>query len=693
MAVRVLLVLLCFPVALKATEMQNHANPIRKVVTMLQSMTKKVEAEGEKEQEMFEKFMCYCKTGGGDLDKSIADAKTSIPELESGIEAGVSKKTQLEKDLDGHRADKEAANKAVAEATALRNKEEAAFKKDFSESQAETASLSSALAALEGGLGGAFLQTNAAAQLRAIITAKDMDDSDRQAVLSFLSGKQSTPGTEEIIGILKTMKEEMASGLSEAEAAEKEAVANYGSLMSAKKKEVAAATKMTEEKLQRVGSLATEVETMKNELTDTQERLAEDSKMLGTLKKSCATKEDDVEKSRTIRQQELVALADTIKVLNDDDALELFKKTLPGSSSFMQIQVSTRAVRARALRMLRSHHPHGSAQLDFIALALRGKKGGFDGVIKMIGELMNTLKAEQGADDKKKVYCAEEFDKSDDKKKSLERRISDTKSAIGKAKEDVASLGEALEKLTAGIKALDASVAEATAQRKEEHAEYSSLMASDGTAKEVLKFAKNRLNKFYNPALYAPPPARQLSEEDQIVVNNGGTVPTAAPGGIAGTGIGFMQVEAHHNKQESSGVIAMINLLIADLDKEMTEAEVAEKDSQADYEQAMKDAQSKRATDSKALAESESEKADLEASLEELTATEKSSIKELMATEKYISALHSDCDWLLKYFDVRKEARDSELDSLTKASSVLSGADYSFLQVGSARARGFLKHA
>merc|ERR1719199_368606 len=132
----------------------------------------------------------------------------------------------------------------------------------------------------------------------------------------------------------------MAQGLSEAEGAEKEAKATYASLMSAKKKEVSAATKMIEEKLQRVGQLATEIETMKNELEDTKERLAEDSKMLATLQKSCATKEGEHKKSKALRQEELVALADTTKVLNDDDALELFKKTLPGASSFMQIQVS-----------------------------------------------------------------------------------------------------------------------------------------------------------------------------------------------------------------------------------------------------------------------------------------------------------------------------------------------------------------
>jgi len=680
------------PVALQAAEMsastQNRANPVRKVVTMLQNMQKKVEAEGKKELELFDKFMCACSTSGADLAGSIADANAKIPELESSIEGGVGKKAQLDKDLADHKAEKGAAQTAMKEAAALRNKEEAAFKKEFSDGSAETATMTKAIASLEGGLAGSFLQTNAASDLHQLIKNADMEDSDRQAMLSFLGGKQdaSAPGTEVVVGILKTMKDEMSKGLGEAQATEKENTANFDALMSAKKKEVHAATKMTEEKLQRVGQLAVEIETMKNELEDTKERLAEDTKMKSTMATSCSTKGAEHQASQKLRQTELVALADTIKVLNDDDALELFKKTLPGSSSFMQIQVSASAARSRALRALRSSG-HRGAQLDFIALALRGKKVGFEKVIAMVDELSSTLAAEQDADNKKKAYCAEEFDKSDDKKKGLTRSIKDTESAIGKAKEDIASLTESLGHLAAGIKSLDASVAQATSQRKEEHAEYTELMASDGTAKEILGFAKNRLNKFYNPALYKAPPARELSDEDRATLQAGGTLPpTAAPGGIAGTGIGFMQVEARtQHKKESTGVIRMIDLLIADLDKEMTEAEVTEKDSQADYEQAMKDAQSKRATDSKALAESESEKADLEASLEELAAVKKSSTKELMATEQYISALHSDCDWLLQYFDVRKEARTSEIDSLGKAKAVLSGADYSFLQIGASK--------
>merc|ERR1719214_334213 len=152
--------------------------------------------------------------------------------------------------------------------------------------------------------------------------------------------------------------------------------------------------------------------------------------------------------------------------------------------------------------------------------------------------------------------------------------------------ETLTAEGKALEE---GIVKLDKSVAEATVNRKEENEDYTALMAGNTAASQLLKYAKNRLNKFYNPKLYKPPPKRELTEEERIVVNNGGTLaPTEAPGGIAGTGIGFMQVSVHKQladgapppppetwdaypkkSQESNVVIAMMDMLVADLDKEM----------------------------------------------------------------------------------------------------------------------------
>jgi len=403
----------------------------------------------------------------------------------------------------------------------------------------------------------------------------------------------------------------------------------------------------------------------------------------------------------------LAALADTIKVLNDDDALELFKKTLPSASSFMQVQVTVQQLREKAsteLEQFMQSHPK-TARLELLALALKGKKIGFEKVIKMIDDMVATLKVEQEDDDSKKEYCAEELDLADDKKKGLEHDIADLETAIEDLKGAIAKLTEEIAALTAGIKELDTMVTEATEQRKEENTDFKELMASDTAAKELLKFAKNRLNKFYNPKLYKAPPKTELSREDRIVENMSGTAaPTEAPGGIAGTGItAFAEVSAHNGErvapppppetfgayqkksEDSMGVMAMVDLLIADLDKEMTEAETTEKDAQSDYETAMKDAADKRTADSKLLSEKEGIKAESEADLEAKTESKAAASAELMSTMKYIASLHMECDWLMKYFDVRKEARANEIDALGKAKAVLSGADYSLLQTKSQR--------
>merc|ERR1712045_527181 len=276
------------------------------------------------------------------------------------------------------------------------------------------------------------------------------------------------------------------------------------------------------------------------------------------------------------------------------------------------------------------------------------------------------------------------------------------------AKETIAALTQEIAALESGIRALDTSVAEATAQRKDENAEYKALVTSDTAAREVLAFAKNRLNKFYNPKLYKAPPPAELSAEDRIYSNRGGELVTAAPGGIAGTGItAFAQISLHSQgeaapaappatwgayatkSEENNGVIAMIDLLIADLAKELTEAGTQEKDSQAEYEQLMKDSADKRASDSKSLTEKGAAKADMDASLQAHSQARDEGAEEAMLTAKYISSLHGECDWLLQYYETRKAARADEVDSLNRAKAVLSGADYSLLQA--TRSRGHLR--
>merc|ERR1719382_2123293 len=355
----------------------------------------------------------------------------------------------------------------------------------------------------------------------------------------------------------------------------------------------------------RIGELSVKLAGAENDLEDTRESLAEDQKFKKELETSCDTKTADWEVIKQTRATELTALADTIKVLNDDDALDLFKKTLPSASmSLVQVQVGSAALRERALTMVKTARNAAkkghmvSPQLDLLALALSGKKAGFEKVISMIDAMVGNLHKEQDDDDKLKDYCASSLDKVEDKAKTLGNSIADSETAIAEMTGSIEELTNEIAALTAGVAALDKSVAEATALRKEENTDHKQLMSDDSTAKELLLFAKNRLNKFYNPKLYKPPPKRELTGEERITVNMGGEVTTPAPGGIAGTGIGFVQVTSHQQReapppppetfgpyskksQEGNGVVAMIDLLVKDLDAEMQEADVSEKNAQA----------------------------------------------------------------------------------------------------------------
>jgi len=682
------------------------ANPVRKVVNMLQALQTKIAAEGEKEKELYDRYMCYCKTSGGDLAKGIADAETKVPQLNSDIAENEGKLGQLKVDIETHKADRTAAKTAMAEATALREKELSKFVSENADLMANLAAIAKAVGALEKGMGG-FLQTAAASKLRNFaMDSNTISDADRQDLISFLSAKSDySPASGEIVGILKQLGDEMAAHKKDVIAAEQAAVTAFEGIMAAKTKEVQALTKMIEDKLQRSASLAVEIQQMKNDLGDTAEGLVEDQKFIADLEKNCAGKGKLYEENVKYRNQELLAVAETIKILNDDDALELFKKTLPGSASFLQITSAAATMKSQALSMinaLRQHHP--SNRLDFIALSLQGKKIGFEKVIKMIDDLVAELKNDQIADSDKKEYCAVQFDTNDDKKKVLEKSVSDLETAIADSEAGIATTTEEIAALEHGIKALDKAVAEATEQRKEENAEYVAEMASDSAAKELLLFAKNRLNKFYNPKLYKPPAPREVSDEDRGVLAAGGSLdPTKAPGGIAGTGVsvGLVQTvtapppapesfKAYAKKgEESNGVVAMIDLLVKDLDKSITEAEVTEKDAQEDYGTFMSDSANKRAEDSKSLDDKTGALADLNGGLEDQKGGLTSTSKELDATNQVIHALHLECDWLVKYFDMRKEARDNEIDSLGKAKAVLSGAGYSFAQTAT---RKFLRH-
>jgi len=644
---------------------------------MLQNMQKKVEEEGEAEKKLYDKFICYCKSGGKDLETSIGAAEEKVSTLPSEITAAEERLAQLKDDIKQHQTDRAAAKRTKQKATAVRDKEAAEFAKIKAEADSNMVAVAKAIVALEKGLGAGFLQTSAAQDLRMFVVNKaDVTDVDRQTLVAFLSA--SNAGSPEIIGLLKQLEDSMKSVLSDGIKSEEDAIASYEKMMESKEQEVEALTESIDEKMKLAGELAVDVIEMKEDLTDTEGALMKDQEFLKNLASSCATKTKEWETRSKTRAEELSALSETIKILNDDDALDLFKKTLPsGSSSLVQVQQSRAALREKALRVVRGawrvsdrYHRPG---LDFLVLVLTGKKslnqGMFDKIVRMCDDLVAELKQEQQDDYDKKEYCEKQFDLADDKKKSLKRAEKDADNAIEKAKEAIETLTDEIKALEKGIKDLDKSVVEATDQRQEENTDFKELMAADTSAKEILKFAMKRLNKFYNPTL-ALTQTRQAGEASVLAEVGIHTAGKAAPGPPPDTW------DAYAKKgEESTNVVAMIDTLIADLDKEMTEAKADEKNGQEDYETMMSESAAKRTEDSKSLSAKMEAKADAEKSLSEQTEVKKDTNQELWATMEYIDSLHHECDWLLKFFDVRKTARTGEIDSLVKAKEVLSGAE------------------
>merc|ERR1719195_1780086 len=165
------------------------ANPFGGVVTLLQNMQKKVEEEGKKEQKLFEKFMCYCKNGLGDLRQTIDAAESKLPKVESGLAEAEALKEQLEKDLGELKGSTGDAKDAIAKATAIREKEAATYAKDSSDKKTNIAALRKAIAAIEAGAAGKFLQTasRSMATLQNLVINTDMRSADRDMLTAFFS--------------------------------------------------------------------------------------------------------------------------------------------------------------------------------------------------------------------------------------------------------------------------------------------------------------------------------------------------------------------------------------------------------------------------------------------------------------------------------------------------------------------------
>merc|ERR1719281_550083 len=466
--------------------------------------------------------------------------KVKIEGYASAVEQEKAEKAQLEQDLVKHEADKAGAIADLEKSTALRSKEKAEFDEDLADQETNLAGVSSAIPALEKGMGGAaFVQLPVSKKIRQLIEASKYTNSyDRGLVTSFLDQSGDyVPASGQIVGILKNMKDEMEASIKDLTASEASAVSGYEDLKAAKTKEEAAASAAIKSKEKRSGELAVTVVQNADALEDTTAELAKTEKFLATLAEQCKEKQAEWAARSKVRAEEIEAISQAIGILNDDDALDVFKKAVPAvltqTEEFGFLQYRTNSATGamasahKAQQLITSAAQiYRSSTLSLLAFSSKTRvrmvqkhksKADFSEITKMIDGMVAVLTAEQADDEKHKAFCTAEFEKAADEKKDTETEISGLTSSIEELADEIATLGEDIKTLTTGIQVLDKSVADATEQRKEEHAAYTESLALQETAIELIAKAKNRLQKFYNPTLYKAPPKVENTMEEKII--------------------------------------------------------------------------------------------------------------------------------------------------------------------------------
>lgn len=676
------------------------ANPIRRVVTLLQDMKKEVEVEGEKEAALYKKFQCYCKGNDGELNEDAKKAQVAIETNNAAATEKTGLKKRTVQELKQHKIDREEATAALAQATALRKKEAAAYAAAAGDHKEYIDATNSAIAALKKGKSGAFLQTRTAGVLKNLVSSKvldRMDAADRMTMSEFLQqSKDYIPQSGEIIGILQNMLDEFSATLGGIDQTEATAAATYQELKAAKKQEIAAATSSIESKTELKGKLAVQVaqhvaaaESATKELSDSQEFLVK-------LKSMCANKASDWESRSKKRVAEVASIDEAIKVLNDDDALDIFKKSLSLSQqkkhSFLQMG-ARKSPSLKVQQILKSAQKSKNPALALMAHTVVAKlKQGvdFSKIIVMIDEMVALLKQESKEDETTRDMCEKDLRDSGIEAKNMQSKIASLESQISEMESAIAAHKETVETKNAEIKALDKSVSDATAQRKEENEDFDEMMGLNTSAVQLIQKAINKLNKYYNPHMYKAPEERELTEEEKILRGAGQDIgdvskTAAIDGTTQTTTLVFSQAPppppetygAYKKKgAKSNSVVALLNMLIKELQDEMQTAQHEEKTAQRDYEALVKDAAASRATAVKVIAETESAIAEEEDNMQTSSTEKLANEISLGEVQSQITQLHAQCDFIIAHFEERLAARETEIEGLVNAKGVLSGASF-----------------
>jgi hypothetical protein len=633
-------------------EFKEGEKPIQKVVKLLKEMQEELDKEAKEDEDMMEKLGCWCVTNEKEKTKAAADAKNKVTDLTASIEEFTAKSAQLKVDIENLKTEVAEKSTGLEESTALREKEGNEFYTKEKEAIINVESIKGAVMTLSKTQEGAALPQESLLQVKRVLrhsrsrmarhsmqkgmSLLQMGDADDEDVSALLQESGEAPQSGAIFGILKQMKETMETDLSTSQKDEEKAKVDFAEMSADKKKEIDSAKELIDAKFVELADTDEKNALAKKDLEDTSAALDSDTKFLADLKPKCENAEAEYMQRSSVRNQEIEAVSQTIGILTDDEAKDTLLKFVQVSSS----STKTMRSRDRAALLLQQkakalHRPRLSA------LAISMRNDAFAKVLENIKNMVAVLKKEQKDEIQEKDFCQKEIHENEmattDKtntKEDLTQIIADLESEAGTLKEEITAT-------TTEIAEMQVEIKRASEIRIKQNQEFQMTVTDQIATQKILKKALDKLQSFYGKK------AALLQHRDR-----------------------------YQKSAAAGGVVAMIDSIIQESKDVAEKALKAENDAAAGYE----------AFVSNSNAGLEALQKDIVAKTEELAKGDKAKTKakgDLKHTETDIETLaataqelHGQCDFVIKFFDVRQQKRSEEIEALQSAKAIFEGVKF-----------------
>jgi len=686
----ILLVLLSCPLA---QAVKDEANPLGKVLDLMDSLTAKITAEGVAEAKAFKEYFAWCDDAAANLHNEIKVGNKNKEGLTAAISKGaadIEACTAKIEDLSGSISTDET---ELAEATAVREKEVATF-------QASEKELSDSIDTLDRAVGILQKQMNknpaSLAQIdtknlntlvksmSAIIDAASFSVQDQKTLTALVQSQQSTDADDEELGapaaavykshssgifdVLEDLKEKAEGQLAELRKAESSTKHNYNMLKQSLTDQVAADSKdMADQKTLKASTEESKA-VAEGDLAETVKSLAKDNDALGAASSTCMTVAADHEATVKSGNEELTAIATAKKIIGETSG-----GAVSQSYSFIQqsSQLETRADLANMevvgliKKLAKEQHSAALAQLaSRIGAVIRyGSQAGEDPFAKvksLISDMIAKLASEAKNEASEKAYCDEELAKTKAKKGELDNDISKLTSKIDVALSKSAGLKEDVKALQAELAKLSKEQSEMDSIRAEEKAAYDTAKAELELGISGVQKALGVLRDYYQgSAAFVQNPAQLDAFMQQ----------PAAP-------------QAHSASSGAGGsIIDILEVVESDFSKNLAAEETQEADAVATYEKTTQSNKLSNTMKGQDVKYKTKEFKGLDKTIAELSGDRETTNTELGAVVEYSGKLNERCVAKPESYEERKGRREAEVAGLKEALSILEN-EAAFMQRG-----------